>query len=181
MCGIVGGISLKVIDIDLMLDAIKHRGPDGLGKKHFITDSNFNIYLGHRRLSIIDITDNSSQPFSSDNSNYSIVFNGEIYNYKELKNIYLPDFDFKSSGDTEVIIELFSKYGSESFKWLKGMFAFSIYDHLNCKMYLVRDGLGIKPLYYCANKTEFLFASEISALLSERTISSMRSPSKKKY
>ena len=80
MCGIVGGISLKTIGLDLMLDAIEHRGPDGFGKKHFVNDSNFNIYLGHRRLSIIDITDNSSQPFNSSDSSYTIVFNGEIYN-----------------------------------------------------------------------------------------------------
>ncbi|MHA8101081.1 asparagine synthase (glutamine-hydrolyzing) [Aquirufa nivalisilvae] len=168
MCGIVGGISRKAIDLDLMLDAIKHRGPDGFGKKHFITDRNFNIYLGHRRLSIIDITDNSSQPFSSNNSSYTIVFNGEIYNYKELKITYLSDFNFKSSGDTEVILELFNKYGTESFKWLKGMFAFSIYDNINCKMYLCRDSIGIKPFYYYANKTEFYFASEISALKTQQ-------------
>lgn len=168
MCGIVGAISNKSIDIDLMLDAIKHRGPDGFGKNHFVTDRNLNIYLGHRRLSIIDITDNSSQPFTSTNSNYTIVFNGEIYNYKQLKSTYLPDFNFKSSGDTEVILELFSKYGTESFKWLKGMFAFSIYDHVNGKMYLCRDGIGIKPLYYYANKNEFYFASEISALKTQQ-------------
>lgn len=168
MCGIVGVISKKSIDFDLMLDAIKHRGPDGFGKNHFITDSNLNIYLGHRRLSIIDITDNSSQPFTSTNYNYTIVFNGEIYNYKQLKSTYLPDFNFKSSGDTEVILELFSKYGTESFKWLKGMFAFSIYDHVNGKMYLCRDGIGIKPLYYYANKNEFYFASEISALKTQQ-------------
>lgn len=168
MCGIVGAISKKSIDIDLMLDAIKHRGPDGFGKNHFVTDSNLNVYLGHRRLSIIDITDNSSQPFTSTNSNYTIVFNGEIYNYKQLKSTYLPDFNFKSSGDTEVILELFSKYGTESFRWLKGMFAFSIYDHVNCKMYLCRDGIGIKPLYYYANKNEFYFASEISALKTQQ-------------
>lgn len=164
MCGIVGGISPKAIDLDLMLDTIKHRGPDGFGKNHFNSDNNFNIYLGHRRLSIIDITDNSSQPFSSSNSSYTIVFNGEIYNYKDLKSTYLPDFNFKSSGDTEVILELFNKYGTESFKWLKGMFAFSIYDHINCKMYLCRDAIGIKPLYYYATKVELYFASEISAL-----------------
>ena len=168
MCGIVGGISNKAIDIDLMLDAISHRGPDGFGKKHFVTESNHNIYLGHRRLSIIDITDNSSQPFTSNDSSYTIVFNGEIYNYKELKSNYLPDFNFKSSGDTEVILELFNKYKTASFKWLKGMFAFSIYDHINCKMYLCRDGIGIKPLYYYVNETEFYFASEISAIKTQQ-------------
>ncbi len=168
MCGIVGGISRKNIDLDLMLNSIKHRGPDGFGKIHFTTDSNFNIYLGHRRLSIIDISDNSSQPFTSTNANYTIVFNGEIYNYKELKSSYLLDFNFKSSGDTEVILELFSKYGTESFKLLKGMFALCIYDHINCKIYLCRDGIGIKPLYYYADKNEFYFASEISALKTQQ-------------
>jgi asparagine synthase (glutamine-hydrolysing) len=168
MCGIVGVISRKTIDLNLMLDSITHRGPDGFGTRHFATDSNFNIYLGHRRLSIIDITDNSSQPFTSINANYTIVFNGEIYNYKQLKSTYLPDFNFKSSGDTEVILELFNKYGAESFKWLKGMFALCIYDHINCKMCLCRDGLGIKPLYYYADKNEFYFASEISALKTQQ-------------
>jgi asparagine synthase (glutamine-hydrolysing) len=170
MCGIVGIITKDKINIEPMLDAIKHRGPDGFGKFHNQEITGYNVYLGHRRLSIIDVSDNSSQPFSSDNSNCTIVFNGEIYNYSELKTEYLNDFCFKSSGDTEVILELYRKYGTESFQWLKGMFAFVLYDEINSKVYLCRDGLGIKPLYYISIDNALYFGSEISALKTQKKL-----------
>lgn len=164
MCGIVGCVSKSKLNLDIMLDAIVHRGPDGFGKVEYSSKADFNVYLGHRRLSIIDVTDNSSQPFYSDNFRYVIVFNGEIYNYLELKKDYLQGFNFKSNGDTEVILELFCKYGSDSFKLLKGMFAFAIFDIIEDELYLCRDGLGIKPLYYYIKNDNLFFASEISAL-----------------
>lgn len=170
MCGIVGVITKEKIDLDPMLDAIKHRGPDGFGEFNHKAISGYNVYLGHRRLSIIDVSDNSRQPFTSNISNCTIVFNGEIYNYNELKTEYLNDFCFKSSGDTEVILELFRKYGTDSFKWLKGMFAFALYDEFNSKVYLCRDGLGIKPLYYISIDNELFFGSEISALKTQKKL-----------
>jgi asparagine synthase (glutamine-hydrolysing) len=164
MCGIVGLISKKTIDINLMLNSIIHRGPDSGASLHFSHDFDFNIKFGHRRLSIIDITSNSDQPFTSSINSNSIVFNGEIYNYEELRNDYLSNFNFKSNGDTEVIIELYNRYGPDSFKLLKGMYAFAIYDYSNSKVVLCRDSIGIKPLYYFFDKDELYFASEIKAL-----------------
>lgn len=170
MCGIVGAITKVKIDLEPMLDAIKHRGPDGFGQFSHEEISGYNVYLGHRRLSIIDVSDNSSQPFTSGDSHCTIVFNGEIYNYNELKTEYLKDFCFKSSGDTEVILELFRKYGTESFQWLKGMFAFALYDEINSKVYLCRDGLGIKPLYYICTDNDLFFGSEIAALKTQKKL-----------
>lgn len=164
MCGIVGGVSKSLFDIEKMLSTIKHRGPDGGGQISLGTKSCYNLKLGHRRLSIIDTSTNSDQPFISTNKKNYIVFNGEIYNYKELKNEYLSDFSFKSEGDTEVIIELYNRYGTESFQWLKGMFSFVIYDFNKDKIILSRDPLGIKPLYYVFQNDELFFSSEIKAL-----------------
>lgn len=111
---------------------------------------------------------NASQPHNSINNNCTIVFNGEIYNNKELKSTNLTDFNFNSSGDTQVILELFRKNETESVKWLKGMFMCSIYDIVNSKMNLCGNGIGIKHLYYFDIKNEFYFASEISALKTQQ-------------
>lgn len=163
MCGIVGYISKNTFDISLMLNEIKHRGPDSVGEEFVEASNGYKIGIGHTRLSIIDITTNSYQPFKLFDK-FHIVFNGEIYNYNELKSIYLADVDFLSSGDTEVILQLYIKYGTESFKWLRGMFAFSIYDSTISKCILCRDAIGIKPLYYYFKDNELFFSSEISAL-----------------
>jgi asparagine synthase (glutamine-hydrolysing) len=170
MCGIVGCASLNTIDLDTMLNSISHRGPDNTGKIQFTTDFGYNIQLGHRRLSIIDSTLNSNQPFLSQNKKVCIVFNGEIYNFKYLKNKYLENFNFTSTGDTEVIVELYAKYGVKSFNWLKGMFAFVLYDISNSKIILCRDGLGIKPLYYYFVNNELYFSSEIKAIKKNSTL-----------
>lgn len=167
MCGIVGTISKEKNNIHSMLECMHHRGPDGYGTYHdFNSQDKLHIQLGHKRLEIIDLTENASQPFLTLNESYVITFNGEIYNYKHLKKKYLNELTFKSESDTEVIIELYKKFGTKSFAWLKGMFAFAIYDKTINSVFLVRDSLGIKPLYYYSNNKELYFSSEIKSLKS---------------
>ena len=138
-----------------------HRGPDNKGieyiKKH-------NIGLGHTRLSILDLSIEGKQPMFSTNGNI-IIYNGEIYNYKSLKNELINDgFKFKSQTDTEVILYLYEKYGVELIKYLNGIFAFAIYDNKLNKIFITRDNFGVKPLYYYLNENGIIFASEIKAI-----------------
>ena len=171
MCGIVGAISNDRNNINTMLDCIHHRGPDGYGTYHDYNFKNkFHIQFGHKRLEIIDLSENASQPFLTLNESYVITFNGEIYNYKDLKKKYLNELTFKSESDTEVIIELYRKFGVKSFAWLKGMFAFAIYDKTINSVFLVRDSLGIKPLYFYSNDKELYFSSEIKSLKSLKKV-----------
>jgi len=167
MCGIVGIFCKNRTfseayreGVSASLDAIRHRGPDDRG----ILIHN-NIILGHVRLSIIDLTKNGHQPMASSDNKYLITYNGEVYNYKDLKR-ELPqeDINYKSNTDTEVILEFFKIHGVSMFEKLNGMFAFSIIDKENEKAYLVRDRFGIKPLYYYQGKNEIVFASEIKAI-----------------
>lgn len=164
MCGIVGAFLKNEIDQNLLInavDVIAHRGPDAAG---YYQNEDKNIFLGHRRLSIIDISEIANQPMYSSCGNYVIVYNGEVYNYKELKN-KLPDFCWQTTGDTEVILELFAHYGAESFKWLNGIFAFSIYDIAHEKLWLCRDQLGIKPLFIQKDEEKLVFASELKSIV----------------
>ncbi|RXR18317.1 asparagine synthase (glutamine-hydrolyzing) [Flavobacterium amnicola] len=165
MCGINGIFHLTKATIDenqllKMRDSLVHRGPDDAGI--FIDQ---NLGLGHRRLSIIDTSSAGHQPFQSENGRYSIVFNGEIYNYKdfypEIKNY---GFHLKSGSDTEVLLCLYQMYGLEMLKRLNGMFAFAIWDTLERKLVLCRDRMGVKPLYYSFHKNTLYFASEQKAL-----------------
>lgn len=165
MCGINGILHLNYKPVDQnqlikMRDILEHRGPDDSGL--FIDN---NIGLGHRRLSIIDTSAAGHQPFISDNGRYSIVFNGEIYNYQsfypELKS---KGIALKSSSDTEVLLNLFELYGMEMLHRLNGMFAFAIWDTLEKKLTLCRDRMGVKPLYYAVYKNSLYFASEQKAL-----------------
>jgi asparagine synthase (glutamine-hydrolysing) len=157
MCGIVGILGEdKKKKVRKMMDILKHRGPDGDGM--FINDK---AALGHTRLSIIDI-DTGSQPISNEDDTVQIVANGEIYNYKELKN-KLVGHRFKSKSDSEVIIHLYEEDGVEVFSKLDGMFAIAILDDQD--LILARDPLGIKSLYYSDHQGDFYFASEIKALL----------------
>jgi len=171
MCGIVGIVSKTEKDLKPMLDCISHRGPDGNGSYHDYSElNNFHIQFGHKRLEIIDLTENAKQPFVIENKFCVITYNGEIYNYKDLKNKYLKDIDFYSNSDTEVIIQLYIKYGQKSFSWLKGMFAFAIYDKQKQVVFLVRDSLGIKPLYYYFDENNLYFSSEIKSLKKQNDI-----------
>lgn len=164
MCGIVGSFSKNKIDtaiLKLATDAIAHRGPDAKG---YYVSENENVFLGHRRLSIIDISESANQPMFSADGRYVIVYNGEIYNFGKLKN-KLPNFGWKTHGDTEVVLELFARFGIESFTWLNGIFAFSIYDIVEEKLWLCRDQLGVKPLFIQRNNEGLTFASELKSII----------------
>lgn len=165
MCGISALIQYKS-DLPIrkvlerMNNKMAHRGPDSAGQ--FINE---NIGLGHRRLSIIDTEQSANQPMLSSNKNWVIAFNGEIYNYVELKANELQGVQFQTESDTEVILELFDKYGTESISKLKGMFAFVLHHIPSNETYVVRDRYGMKPLYYSIQKLGCLVASELRALL----------------
>ncbi len=159
MCGIAGFIGFEN-NIDLANNSNiiqKHRGPDNQS----IWNDDY-IALSHQRLSIIDLSEKSNQPFIK--NNLVICFNGEIYNFKELKNDHLKDIEFETDSDTEVVLELFMKFRENSFDLLRGMFAFSIYNILSKELLIVRDHFGIKPLFYYHNNKKFAFSSELKTL-----------------
>ena len=166
MCGINGIFHLqsqKKVDervLTKMRDSLEHRGPDDKGL--FIEN---NIGLGHRRLSIIDVSVAGHQPFISDNGRYVMTYNGEIYNYKEFyPELKSNGFDIRTNSDTEVLIKLFELYGLKMLNRLNGMFAFAIWDKLEKKLTIVRDRMGVKPLYYSFYNETFYFGSEQKAL-----------------
>lgn len=164
MCGIAGYVSERPLPLGKMLDSIEHRGPDGRGEVEYIFKSK-TIALGHTRLSIIDLSEAGAQPMTSEDGQVVLTFNGEIYNFKQLKALYLADERFKSGTDTEVLLKLYQKFGLKAIDYLNGDFAFSILDKQKQKVYLVRDRVGVKPLYYSIQHGELVFASEIKALL----------------
>jgi len=142
-----------------MTDAIAHRGPDA--------DACWvegNIAFGHRRLSIIDLSAAANQPFTDVSGRYVIVFNGEIYNYQEVKQL-IDDYPFHTTSDTEVLIAAYLKWGADCTRYLRGMFAFVIWDRREREIFMARDPMGVKPLYYFRNRETLLFASETRALL----------------
>ncbi len=162
MCGIVGLVTKKEKEntIKLMNDRIKHRGPDGEG--YFIDND---VALGHRRLSIIDLS-TGNQPMFNEDESVVTVFNGEIYNYQELKEELIKlGHDFKTKSDTEVLVHGFEEWYTDLPKHLRGMFAFAIYDKNKKEVFLARDNFGIKPLYYAKMNDTFMFASEIKSFL----------------
>lgn len=172
MCGINGIIYFnnKNIennisrDIRIMNDSIVHRGPDDFGEFVFNLE-NYSCALGMRRLSIIDL-DNGKQPIYSNDKNLVIVFNGEIYNYKELKaNLIDKGVEFNTNSDTEVILKLYEFYGPSSFGKLDGMFAFSIFDKKKEKVFIARDFFGEKPLYYTNTNESLIWASELKSII----------------
>ena len=170
MCGINGFISfagnIESYDIQEMNNLIVHRGPDDEGK--FIEKNDyFDISMGMTRLSIIDI-ESGAQPIYSDGNDVVIVFNGEIYNYRELKEeLEEKKINFKTNSDTEVILKLYLEYGTESFIKLDGMFAFSIYDKRLKRIFIARDFFGEKPLYYTNEKNNFIWGSELKSVISQ--------------
>lgn len=164
MCGIAGFASWKCRpakdSVIAMTQSLKHRGPDGDGI--FINNT---FALGHTRLSIIDI-EGGAQPMANEDSSIVIIFNGEIYNYKELRNMLLAKgHSFSSTSDTEVIIHLYEEEGANMFKHLNGMFAIAIADIRRTTLVLARDRLGKKPLFYYAADDQVVFASELKALM----------------
>ncbi len=174
MCGIAGIVGHEINNsttrsaIKKMTDAIAHRGPNSEG-----TWNDEHCFLGHRRLSIIDLSEAGNQPFISQDGRFIMVYNGELYNYKELKlelqraehgTTQLPYF-FKTNTDTEVILAAYLRWGIECLQRFNGMFAFSIWDKQEQRLLVVRDRLGIKPLYYHFKNNVLSFASEIRALI----------------
>ena len=138
MCGIAGYYGKGSQDIlEKMGASLKHRGPDTGGE--IIRGS---VGLAHRRLSILDLSSSGAQPMSNKTGLLHIVFNGEIFNFQKLKDQYLSDTPFRGTSDTEVILELFEKFGTDTFPLLQGMFAFSLYDERSGELFLVRDSLG---------------------------------------
>lgn len=163
MCGIVGFASNeenKGVIIKKMTDRIIHRGPDQEG--YYIDEK---IALGHRRLSIIDL-ENGTQPMYSQNKNLVVIFNGEIYNYIELREeLENKDHEFITNSDTEILIHGYEEWGRDLPKRLRGMFAFAIWNRKAKTLFCARDNFGIKPFYYYQNGEVFMFASEIKAFL----------------
>ena len=171
MCGITGKIYFDTFnkidpnEIKRMADSIYHRGPDDEG--FYI---NNNIGLGFRRLSIIDLKA-GHQPLSNEDGSIWIVFNGEIYNYRELQeNLVKQGHIFRTKSDTETIVHLYEQYGTECLQFLRGMFAFSIWDNNKKQLFCARDRFGIKPFYYYQDNNKFVFGSEIKAILKSTDI-----------
>ena len=168
MCGITGIISKNKISkgiIELMTDTIIHRGPDGFG--YYYGD---NFVFGHRRLSIIDLTESGRQPMEYQDR-YIITYNGEIYNYFEIKKELISyGYQFKTNTDTEVIIASYDYWGKECLNKFNGMWAFVIYDKLEMKYFISRDRFGKKPFYYYKTSDLFIFGSEIKAILKHPSV-----------
>ena len=168
MCGFLGCSVKDEINIDVIdecLELIAHRGPDHCGFVKSSINNSF-VYLGHSRLSIIDLSDAASQPFTSDCNQYSVVFNGEIYNYKELRNeLEALGHSFNTSSDTEVLLIAFIEWGVACLNKLVGMFAFVFLDKRKNSLTLVRDAFGIKPLFYSLKENEIYFSSELMPVL----------------
>ncbi len=168
MCGIAGilhkgcaRINGLASSLDAMSDLIAHRGPDGAGEW---CREDLSIGLVHRRLAIIDLSETASQPMIGENGSV-IVYNGEIYNYKELRESLRASWNFRSQSDTECILAAYAKYGDACLDHPRGMFAFAIWDENRRRLFCARDRFGIKPFYYCVVNGVFYFASEAKALL----------------
>lgn len=165
MCGIIGYICNDKIDLSNYLKKIYHRGPDFSDVNYDFIENKY-IGLGHVRLSIIDTTSHANQPFYFEDK-YILIFNGEIYNYIEIRNeLQEKGYTFNTESDTEVLISAYDYFKEKVFEHLDGMFAFCIYDKINNKIIIARDHLGIKPIYYYYDKelNEIFFASELKAL-----------------
>lgn len=168
MCGICGIVETRrQQSIEGLAITLAHRGPDDSGVYYLPAQTtNAGVSLGHRRLSIIDLSSQGRQPMANEDQTIWITFNGEIYNYRELKkSLDSSRHQFASETDTEVILHLYEERGTEAFKFLNGMFAFALYDAKRERLFLVRDHLGIKPLYYTEVGDKLIFGSEIKAIL----------------
>jgi asparagine synthase (glutamine-hydrolysing) len=168
MCGIAGIWNLNHEPVshamlERFTDAIAHRGPDGNG---FYVDSEANLGLGHRRLAILDTSDSGKQPMSFSNGRYWIIFNGEIYNFLELRDeLKQLGYPFFTESDTEVVMAAYDKWGEDCQLRFNGMWAFALWDHQEKRLFLSRDRFGVKPLMYFYAGQRFAFASEMKAFL----------------
>lgn len=166
MCGILGFNFEDSSFLNHGLEKIKHRGPDSTGKY-----SDNLVSLGHKRLSIIDLSKSGKQPMSNEDGTIWIVFNGEIYNYLEIKKNLKNRHNFSSNTDTEVLIHLYEEEGFSMLDKLNGMFAFCIYDSRKKILFIARDRAGEKPLYYYSKNGKFVFCSELKGILEKESIS----------
>jgi len=165
MCGIAGIIFKEdsAIDPQLIVNAtakIHRRGPD-----HQATSVHHQVHLGHRRLSILDTSEAAHQPMTDNSGNYTIIFNGEIFNFKSIKQaLQNKGYVFQTTGDTEVLLNAYKEWKADCLQKLNGFFSFAIYDKLQNTVFIARDRMGIKPLSYYYDETYFAFTSELKAL-----------------
>ena len=166
MCGIAG-FTGKGDDHVLknMISAIRHRGPDAR-----ITFHDKDVSLAHARLSILDLRQEGNQPMFSSDRQLSIVFNGEIYNYLQLKKELSAKYSFKTTTDTEVLLYLYKEYGVNMLDKINGMFVFALFDFEKKELFIAKDRMGKKPLYYTVTDTGFIFASELKAVLEHSSV-----------
>ncbi len=167
MCGIAGIFQFRKGNnhhdaLHRMIHCQAHRGPDGQGAYEEPSDG---IYLGHLRLSIIDLSAQASQPMKDADDRYMLIFNGEIYNYQEIRS-GISDYPFKTQSDSEVILASYRKWGKDCVKYFNGIFGLAIWDKKEKSLFISRDQLGIKPVYFALDPDKIVFASEIRALLS---------------
>ena len=175
MCGIVGFFSRTVdrAEFSSALKVIAHRGPDDEGI--FAIKDNF--LFGHRRLAIIDLSPKGHQPMHSNDGNYTIIYNGEVYNFKEEREILIAKgYTFNSHTDTEVILNQYIEYGIDFLLRLRGMFGLAIYDKKQNKVIVARDRMGIKPIYYYHDHNTFAFASELKSLKEFKAVNTEKNP-----
>ncbi|MBT5549761.1 MAG: asparagine synthase (glutamine-hydrolyzing) [Nitrospina sp.] len=184
MCGIAGFINFDSTDqgdpsskvLRNMLDALRHRGPDDRGEERIQIPNGPTLHLGHQRFSIIDLTPAGHQPMSNDDKSAWISTNSEIYNYRDLRNELAQKFQFHSESDTEVLLRAYENWGVGCLDKLLGMFAFAIWDSKREALFVARDRLGIKPLYYNIQDKQFAFASELRSLLASGLIEKTINP-----
>lgn len=168
MCGICGFVVKRNITIEqltTMVDTIIHRGPNDRGTEIYSMKNGMNVGMAQRRLSIVDLSSNGHQPMTTNDGRVSIVFNGEIYNFRTLKEELSGEYDFISTCDTEVILAAYLKWGIDCVNHLNGMFAFAIFDRADDSFYLVRDRIGKKPMYYWWENEELVFGSELKPIM----------------
>ena len=169
MCGISGIVAFEQAErfegnVRSMNDALAHRGPDAEGIWH-----THDVLLGHRRLAIIDTSSAGNQPMVGNNGKHVLVFNGEIYNFRELRS-QLSDYTFRTGTDTEVILAAYNRWGTNCLEHFYGMFAFAIWDNTKNELFMARDRLGIKPVYYYFDNEKFIFSSEIRSILASKLV-----------
>jgi asparagine synthase (glutamine-hydrolysing) len=168
MCGIIGFITNRKFnnlrqELPYAVSSLTHRGPDDSG---LFFEESAGVGLGHRRLSIIDLSTAGRQPMASDDGKLNIVYNGEVYNFREIrKELRLHGYSFRSDTDTEVVLKAYQQWGRKCLDKFIGMFALAIWDRGKKTLFLARDRMGIKPVYYYYNRDIFLFGSELKALM----------------
>jgi len=168
MCGVVGYVTYKDQNLDIanMLKLLKHRGPDAQKYKEFNLENSLKLCLGHTRLSIQDLSHNADQPMSDIKDNYHIVYNGEVYNFNEIKTELITfGYEFKTSSDTEVILYSYIQWGMKAVERFIGMFSIVILDLISKELVFINDRLGVKPLYIYREQDILIFASEIKSIL----------------